>query len=224
MPCRSRCVARHWATWCRAVSAEPSSSRCVPGTRMGGHSAQGRVDGVGEARPAGSGGRGRKSCPSQLRRPSCATRSRRGRSPSTVSALTVVSITDELFSVTVVPHTLAVTNLGALDIGGRVNLEADLFAKYVERLALREASLIGHMVNDRRQPISRSCCRSWKRFKVRGRQGSDQRHPRRPHGGRGRLRRPRERGRPGDGRRVRDSPRPSTSWPPMHAGLICLTL
>ena len=45
-----------------------------------------------------------------------------------------------LFSVTVVPHTLAVTNLGALDIGGRVNLEADLFAKYVERLVLREAS------------------------------------------------------------------------------------
>src|ERR1700690_420190 len=39
-----------------------------------------------------------------------------------------------VFSVTLIPHTLAVTNLGAKGLGAFVNLEADLIAKHVERL------------------------------------------------------------------------------------------
>ena len=33
-----------------------------------------------------------------------------------------------------IPHTLAVTTLGALEAGARVNLEVDLVARYVARL------------------------------------------------------------------------------------------
>lgn len=40
------------------------------------------------------------------------------------------------FTLWLIPHTLAVTTLGALKVGSRVNLEPDLIAKYVERLTL----------------------------------------------------------------------------------------
>jgi riboflavin synthase len=49
-------------------------------------------------------------------------------------ALTVAELTDETFTVALVPHTLEVTTLGALEPGDAVNLEVDIIAKYVERL------------------------------------------------------------------------------------------
>jgi len=49
-------------------------------------------------------------------------------------SLTVASLGDGAFDVAVIPHTLAVTTLGHKDEGVAVNLEADLIAKYVERL------------------------------------------------------------------------------------------
>jgi riboflavin synthase len=49
-------------------------------------------------------------------------------------SLTVASLADESFDVAVIPHTLAVTTLGHKDRNAAVNLEADLIAKYVERL------------------------------------------------------------------------------------------
>jgi len=49
-------------------------------------------------------------------------------------ALTVAELTDEAFTVALVPHTLEVTTLGALESGDPVNLEVDILAKYVERL------------------------------------------------------------------------------------------
>ena len=49
-------------------------------------------------------------------------------------SLTVAALDDETFDVAVIPHTLAVTTLGHKDRGAAVNLEADLIAKYVERL------------------------------------------------------------------------------------------
>lgn len=48
-------------------------------------------------------------------------------------SLTVVEVTNERFSVALIPHTLAVTTLGALKPGDAVNLETDLLAKYVQR-------------------------------------------------------------------------------------------
>jgi riboflavin synthase len=38
------------------------------------------------------------------------------------------------FSVTLIPHTLAVTKLGDKPVGAAVNLEGDLLAKHIERL------------------------------------------------------------------------------------------
>jgi riboflavin synthase len=48
-------------------------------------------------------------------------------------SLTVVKVESDRFSVALIPHTLAVTTLGKLQVGGLVNLETDLLAKYVER-------------------------------------------------------------------------------------------
>jgi riboflavin synthase len=50
-------------------------------------------------------------------------------------SLTVAEVDGEGFAVALVPHTLAVTTLGALAAGDEVNLEVDVVAKYVERLA-----------------------------------------------------------------------------------------
>ena len=48
-------------------------------------------------------------------------------------SLTLVEVTNERFSVALIPHTLAVTTLGRLQLGAEVNLETDILAKYVER-------------------------------------------------------------------------------------------
>jgi riboflavin synthase len=50
-------------------------------------------------------------------------------------SLTVVDVDEEHFSVALVPTTLAETTLGELLEGEAVNLEVDVLAKYVERLA-----------------------------------------------------------------------------------------
>jgi riboflavin synthase len=48
-------------------------------------------------------------------------------------SLTLVNVEAERFSVALIPHTLAVTTLGKLAVGGVVNIETDVLAKYVER-------------------------------------------------------------------------------------------
>jgi len=48
-------------------------------------------------------------------------------------SLTLIEVTDQHFTVQLIPHTLAVTTLGAKQVGDPVNLETDLLAKYVER-------------------------------------------------------------------------------------------
>jgi len=49
-------------------------------------------------------------------------------------SLTIVDSEPERFSVALIPYTLAVTTLGPLQVGGKVNLETDVLAKYVQRL------------------------------------------------------------------------------------------
>ena len=55
-------------------------------------------------------------------------------------SLTVAALHDDGFDVAVIPHTLAVTNLGAKQPGDPVNLEVDVLAKYVERLLVTSES------------------------------------------------------------------------------------
>ena len=49
-------------------------------------------------------------------------------------SLTVASLTDDTFTVSLIPTTLALTTLGHKGVGDPVNLEVDVIAKYVERL------------------------------------------------------------------------------------------
>jgi riboflavin synthase len=52
-------------------------------------------------------------------------------------SLTVVSVSASGFDVALIPHTLAVTTLGELRPGDRVNLEVDVLGKYVKRYVER---------------------------------------------------------------------------------------
>jgi riboflavin synthase len=49
-------------------------------------------------------------------------------------SLTIAELHEDGFAVAIVPHTLQVTTFGALAVGDPVNLEADMIARYVERL------------------------------------------------------------------------------------------
>jgi riboflavin synthase len=49
-------------------------------------------------------------------------------------SLTVAKIEDEVCTIAVIPHTVEMTNLSSLKPGDPVNLEADLIAKYVEKM------------------------------------------------------------------------------------------
>ena len=49
-------------------------------------------------------------------------------------SLTVASMSDDKFSVSIIPHTWEVTNLSLLKVGNKVNLETDILAKHLEKL------------------------------------------------------------------------------------------
>jgi riboflavin synthase len=99
-----------------------------PDGRLGGHLVQGHVDGVGTVVHAAPDLR--------VRVPSSMARYLVEKGSVTVDgcSLTVVEVDGDEFSVAVIPHTAAVTTLGAKRAGDAVNLEADVIAKYVERL------------------------------------------------------------------------------------------
>ncbi len=48
-------------------------------------------------------------------------------------SLTVVDVNDAGFTVSLIPHTLAVTTLGAKNVGSPVNIEVDMLARYIRR-------------------------------------------------------------------------------------------
>ena len=60
-------------------------------------------------------------------------------------SLTVTDLGRGAFSVAIIPHTLKATSIGTKGIGDRVNLEADIIGKYVERLLSRNESGSGLM-------------------------------------------------------------------------------
>jgi riboflavin synthase len=103
------------------------------GDRLGGHWVQGHVDGVGEVtavEPDGDGVRVTFSAPGAVARYTI----EKGSVCVAGVSLTVAAYDDDGFTVALIPHTRAVTTLGALAPGARVNLEADLVGKYVEKL------------------------------------------------------------------------------------------
>lgn len=53
-------------------------------------------------------------------------------------SLTVADIQDNLVKVAVIPHTFENTNLSCLKSGQKINIETDIFAKYIEKFLLNE--------------------------------------------------------------------------------------
>jgi riboflavin synthase len=120
-----------------AVNLEPA---LCAGEPLGGHIVQGHVDGVGIVRAVSPEGDGRRiliDAPRELLR-YCVEK---GSITVAGVSLTIASLDESGFGLALIPHTLAVTTLGALEPGREVNLEVDVLAKYVERLlALRDLS------------------------------------------------------------------------------------
>lgn len=103
------------------------------GDRLGGHWVAGHVDGMGELisrRDLGS------NCVLEIRAAAELMRYIvvKGSVALAGVSLTVNAENRESFSVAIIPHTLAVTTLGDLHSGARVNLETDLVGKYIEKL------------------------------------------------------------------------------------------
>lgn len=100
------------------------------GDRMGGHMVQGHVDGVGQISRRHREGEWETiwfSCPPELAEQMVP----KGSIAVDGISLTLVDVTENAFSVALIPHTLAVTTLGFKKVGASVNLETDLLAKYV---------------------------------------------------------------------------------------------
>jgi len=115
------------------VNVEPALRSGEP---LGGHYVQGHVDGVGRVRsvePEGDGVLIGFDAPAEVLR-YCVEK---GSIAVEGVSLTITHVDGTGFGVALVPHTLAETTLGALGPGAEVNLEADVLAKYVERLVHR---------------------------------------------------------------------------------------
>lgn len=107
--------------------------------RLGGHLVSGHVDGigkVGQVRPVDGNREMTITFPENLRR----YIARKGSVTVNGVSLTVNVAERGEFTVNLIPHTLAATNLGELEAGDVVNLEVDLVARYVERMLDREGA------------------------------------------------------------------------------------
>jgi riboflavin synthase len=103
------------------------------GDRLGGHVVQGHVDGTGTVRSVHANGFARVvrlAAPRELLRYVV----EKGSIAVDGVSLTVGEVDDDGFSVSLVPETLERTTLGRAEPGRTVNLEVDVFAKYVEKL------------------------------------------------------------------------------------------
>lgn len=107
-----------------------------PSGHLGGHIVQGHVDGVGRVSDVREDGFARRltiTAPPELRRYVV----HKGSIAVDGVSLTVATVADGVFTVSLIPETLQRTNLGSAVPGAFVNLEADVVAKYVEGLMAR---------------------------------------------------------------------------------------
>jgi riboflavin synthase len=116
-----------------AVNVEPPLRA---GEELGGHYVQGHVDGVGRIQSVEAEGEGLRvfvEAPDDVLR-YCVVK---GSITVDGVSLTVAELAEGAFAVALVPHTLEATTLSDLRPAQAVNLEADVLAKYVERLISR---------------------------------------------------------------------------------------
>lgn len=105
----------------------------TPNKPLGGHMMSGHVDGVGFLADKHVDAR---SWRLGFEAPQAIARyiARKGSVAIDGVSLTVNAVAGTRFEVNIVPHTLEHTTLGGLVVGGKVNLEVDLIARYLERL------------------------------------------------------------------------------------------
>jgi riboflavin synthase len=103
------------------------------GEELGGHLVAGHVDGVAEivsAKPDGASVRFEIAAPPEL----ALYIAQKGSVALDGTSLTVNTVSGSIFTVNIIPHTLAVTNWGQKAAGEKLNMEVDLIARYVARL------------------------------------------------------------------------------------------
>jgi riboflavin synthase len=130
----ARTAPAHWAKGAR-LNLETALKL---GDELGGHIVTGHVDGVGTVvaiAPVGDSLRFDIAAPSDLA-PYIAAK---GSITVDGVSLTVNEIADQAdgtchFALNIIPHTSAVTTIGALAVGDRVNLEIDVLARYLKRM------------------------------------------------------------------------------------------
>lgn len=113
-----------------AVNLEPALRA---GDALGGHLVSGHIDGIARVTGIETDARSQRmtiAVPPELMR----YIARKGSVTVDGVSLTVNEVSDSSFAVNIIPHTQAVTTLGALTAGAAVNLEVDQLARYVERL------------------------------------------------------------------------------------------
>ena len=105
----------------------------TPSKPLGGHMVSGHVDGVGHLVDKRDDAR---SWRLEFEAPVALARyiARKGSICIDGISLTVNEVSGRRFGVNIVPHTMSHTALGQLAVGGAVNLEVDLVARYLERL------------------------------------------------------------------------------------------
>jgi riboflavin synthase len=104
------------------------------GDSLGGHWVSGHVDGIAEVLSTAHDAR---SLRVEIAAPPALARyiARKGSVTLDGVSLTVNDVAGTTFGINLIPHTLEATTLGSLAPGARLNLEIDLLARYVERLA-----------------------------------------------------------------------------------------
>jgi riboflavin synthase len=102
--------------------------------RLGGHVVQGHVDGTGTVSAIDEQGFARALRIDEGESGLGRYLVEKGSIAINGVSLTVSALHDDGFEVSLIPETLRRTNLGAVAVGDKVNLEADVLAKHVERL------------------------------------------------------------------------------------------
>ena len=126
----SKTTLSNWKTGTR-INLERSLKM---GDELGGHIVSGHVDGVGEIIsiiPEGDSKRFRFRAPNDIAR----FIAQKGSITLDGTSLTVNEVDGNFFGVNMIPHTQAVTTWGHARVGDAVNIEIDMLARYVARLA-----------------------------------------------------------------------------------------
>jgi len=132
-------------TFDRTTFCDMTINRCVNleralrvGDRLGGHVVTGHIDTVGTVKSVGQ---QKNAVVIEVELPSDYSRYLVPKGSVAIDgiSLTVNTAESDIFSVSIIPHTLKATTLVDVKVGDRINIETDILGKYVERLLGLEA-------------------------------------------------------------------------------------